>query len=306
MQHPVTPETRLVRPTTRLFRRFFKRDDPHGWADFHCVEEPDGRLWIHCHMPRSSPLPNLEFTGVPAELRGYAHQLMFEIIAHGRDQGGLGANMDIEGVFSAPLQNFRQMATLRWTDYEDSEHFGTLSIVDRDQPPEAGFPRSLFASHLAAWAEFAHEPASKEAMCRRALTIFPGYFLEMTAGADVRPGKADLTDLQFRANLSSYISLAHALFDQGRVKEGVGYLEEAIARCPGWACAWRAHLVKAYRSRDRYIDFWREADIEAICANRRPANSMGAMPVLDAKKPRARRAAKVKAKPTAKRIKKTA
>lgn len=307
MQHPVTPETRLVSPATRLFRRFFKRQDPHGWADYHCVEEPDGRLWIHCHVPPRSPLPNLEFVGVPPEMRGYAHQLMFEIIAHGRARGGLGANMDIEGIFSAPLQNFRQMATLRWTEHEDAEHFGTLRIVDWDQPLESGFPHRLFASHIAAWAEFAHEPPQKEAMCRRALAIFPGYFLEMTAGIDIKPGKADLTDLQFRANLPAYISLAHALFDQGRAKEGIDYLQEAIARCPGWACVYRDHLLKAYRSRDRYIDFWREADIAEICAAKRPANSMGPLPVPGAKKPATRkRAAKAKLKPAATRAKKTA
>lgn len=299
MQHPVTPQTRLVRPATRLYRRVFNRQDPHGWADYHCVDEPDGGLWIHCHVPPRSPLANLEFVGVPPEMRGHAHQLMFEIIAHGRAQGGLGANMDIEGIFSAPLQNFWQMATLRWTEHEDSEHFGMLRIVDRDQPLESGFPRRLFASHIAAWAEFAHEPAKKEAMCRRALAIFPGHFLEMTAGADIRPGKADFTDLQFRASLTTYISLAHALFDQGRSNEGIGYLKEAIARCPGWACAYRAHLLKAYNSRDRYIDFWREADIEEICAAGRPANSTGPMPVPGAKRSGAAKKTAVRAKKTA-------
>jgi len=144
-----------------------------------------------------------------------------------------------------------------------------------------------------AWAEFTEDTEQKEAMCRRALAIFPGYFLEMTAGADMVPGKADLTDTQFRANLSAYIALAHALFDQGRAKEGIGYLERAIARCPGWACTYRHHLLNAYRAKDRYIEFWREADIEAICSRLRPANTMGPMPEPAMPK-RARATAKAK------------
>lgn len=279
MIHPITPDTRLVPPATRLFRRFFKPDDPHGWADYHSVEEPDGTLWVHCHGPRR--LPHLEFVCVPPDLRAYAHQLLFGIIAHGRARGGFGPDMDIEGAFSAPLQNFRQMATLRAAPCEkdDADHRGMLRIVDWDQPLDSGFPRRLFASHIAAWAEFAHDPAKKEAMCRRALAIFPGHFLEMTAGADIEPGEADMTDPQFRANLSAYVSLAHALFDQSRGNEGIGYLQEAIARCPGWARVYRDHLLVTYSNRDRYIEFWREVDIEKICADLQPANRGGPAPV---------------------------
>lgn len=305
MQHPVTPETRLVGTSARLFRRFFKPHDPHGWADFHCVEEPEGTLWVHCHCPRGSRLPGLEFTGVPADMRGYAHQLLFELIAYGRVQGALHADMDVEGIFSAPLQSFRQMVTLRPVPRDDPDHRGMLRIVDGNQPLESGFPRRLFASHIAAWAEFAYEPDKKEAMCRRALAIFPGAFLEMTAGAGIKPDKADLTDLQFRANLSIYVSLAHALFDQGRATEGFDYLECAIARCPGWAATYREHVLTAYRARDRYIEFWREADIQEICAARRPANSMG--PMAGGKKPATRKpAVKSRSKSAAKRARKTA
>lgn len=278
MRHNMTSGTRLVAPGTRLLRRLFDLDDPHGWADYHCVEAADGTLWVHCHAPLRRQ-PGLEFVGVPADMRGHAHQLMFGILAHGRTGHPMAADCDIEGEFSAPLQNFRQMATLRRTDHEDAEHHGMLRIVDWDQPAESGFPRRLFAAHIMAWAEFTEDADKKEAMCRRALAIFPGYFLEMTAGADILPGKADLTDTQFRANLSAYITLAHALFDQGRAKEGIGYLEQAIARCPGWACAHRHHLLNTYRAKDRYIDFWRGTDIEAICSRLRPANTMGPMPV---------------------------
>ena len=38
MQHPITSGTRLAGPVSRLYRRFLQRDDPHGWADYHCVE----------------------------------------------------------------------------------------------------------------------------------------------------------------------------------------------------------------------------------------------------------------------------
>lgn len=283
MRHNVTSETRLAGPGVRLLRRVFDLDDPHGWADYHCIEAADGTLWIHCHTPRGR-LPAMEFVGVPADMRGHAHQLIFGILAHGRAGHRLGVDCDIEGIFSAPLQNFRQMATLRGTNYEDPDHHGLLRIVDWDQPAESGFPRRLFAAHIMAWAEFTEDPAQREAMSRRALAIFPGYFLEMLAGADIRPGEADLTDTQSRANLSAYIVLAHALFDQGRAKEGIGYLEQAIARCPGWACAHRHHLLNTYRAKDRYIDFWRAADIEEICGRLRPANTMGPIPVLTSPK----------------------
>lgn len=279
MRHNISSETRLAGPGQRLLRRLFDLDDPHGWADYHCIETADGTLWVHCHVSGRAWC-GLELVDVPMDMRGHAHQLLFGILAHGRAGQPIAADRDIEGDFSAPVQNFRQMATLRGTEHEDAEHSGMLRIVDWDQPATSGFPRRLFASHIMAWAEFTEEPARKEAMCRRSLAIFPGYFLEMSAGADIVPGKADLTDTQFRANLSAYIILAHALFDQGRANEGTGYLEQAIARCPGWACAQRHHILKAYRAKDRYVDFWRSVDIEETCARLRPANTMGPMPVF--------------------------
>ena len=284
MHHPITPETRLAGTATRLYRRYFQPDDPHGWADYHCVEEPDGRFWIHTHGLRRWRLPELEFTGVPHDMRGHAHQLMFAIIEELKPAVATRAVGDIEGVFAAPGQNFRQMATLRPALREDTRHRNILRIVDWDRPVESGFPARLFASHIAAWAELADDPAQKEAMCRRALAIFPGYFLEMTAGADIDPHKTDMSDLQHRANLSAYLSLAGALFAQGRADEGIGYLEEAIARCPGWGQVHRAWLTGKYRRKDAFMNFWRDADIAEICAHRRPANTTGPLPKLKAKR----------------------
>lgn len=297
MIHPIASETRLVAPATRLFRRFFSPHDPHGWADYHSVEQPDGTLWIHCHGPRRQP--DLELVCVPPDLRAHAHQLMFGIMAQGRALGGFGPDMDVEGAFSLPLQSFRQMATLRAAPCEDddTDHRGMLRVVDWDQPLDSGFPRRLFASHIAAWAEFARDPGTKEAMCRRALAIFPGHFMEMTAGEDIRPDDADLTDPQFQANLTAYISLAHALFDQGRGNEGISYLQEAVARCPGWARVYRDHLLVTYSNDDRYIQFWRNVDIEQVCAELYPA-SMIAPPPAAPKLSMAR--------PATKRVKKTA
>jgi len=289
MTHPIDAGTRLVGTGTRLYRRFFSPDDPHGWADYHCVAEPEGTLWIHCHGLRRWRLPDLEFVGVPPDMRGYAHQMLFEIVANARARRLLAEESDIEGVFSAPLQSFRQMATLRWSRREDPDHKGGLRIVDRGHPAESGFPRRLFASHIAAWADLAEDPARKEAMCRRALAVFPGCFLEMSAGADVASGKADLTDLQQRANLSVYLSLAQALFDQDRPAEAIGYLEEAIARCPGWGQTYCDYLVRKYRRKDAFMNFWREADIPEICARRRPANTSGPLPKLKRKRAASRK-----------------
>lgn len=282
MHHPITSETRLAGTATRLYRRFFQPDDPHGWADYHCVEQPDGCFWIHTHGLRRLGLVELEFTGVPHDMCGHAHQLMFAIIESLRATGAARADSDIEGAFSTPGQNFQQMVTLRASPREDARHRGTLRIVDWDRPAEDGFPARLFAAHIAAWAELAGDPAQREAMCRRALAIFPGHFLEMTAGADVDPRKPDITDLQHRANLSVYLSLADALFAQGRAGEAIGYLEEAIARCPGWGQTHRAWLVAKYRRKDAFMNFWREAEITEICARNRPANTTGPLPKLKA------------------------
>ena len=278
MQHPITTDTRLAGTVARLYRRLFRPDDPHGWADYHCVEQPDGNFWIHTHGLGRWRLPDLEFTGVPHDMCSHAHQLMFAIIESCRDAGAAHADGDVEGVFSAPGQNFLQLATLRPAPRGDSEHWNTLRIVDWDQPAESGFAARLFASHIAAWAELAGDPVKKEVMCRRALVFFPGHFLEMTAGADIDPRDADLTDLQYRANLSIYLSLVEALFAQGRVTEAIGYLEEAIARCPGWAQAFRGWLVANYRRNDAFINFWHAADISEICARCRPAGMAGSPP----------------------------
>lgn len=278
MRHPITARIRLAGPLVRLHRRYFKPDDPHGWADYHSVEEPDGTFWVHTHGLRRWGFPDIEFADVPPDMLSYAHQMLFEIIARARAGLQLAAESDIEGVFSAPVQSFRQMATLRWAPHDDPEHRETLRIVDWNHPAESGFPRRLFVSHVAAWADLAEDPARKEALCRRALALFPGCFLEMGAGIDIAPGNADLTDLQHRANLQVYLSLAQALFDQDRPAEAIGYLEEAIARCPGWAKSYRDYLVNKYRRKDAFMNFWRDADLKDICARRRPANTSGPLP----------------------------
>lgn len=280
MHHPITSETRLTGTAMRLYRRLFRPEDPLGWADYHCVEQPDGNFWIHTHGLGRWRLPDLEFAGVPHDMRGHAHQLMFAIIECCRTDGAAHADGDIEGIFSAPSQNFRQLATLRPAPRGDSQHWNTLRIVDWDQSAESNFPARLFASHIAAWAELAGDPIQKEVMCRRALAIFPGHFLEMTAGADIEPRDADLTDLQYRANISIYLSLVEALFAQGRVAEAISYLEEAISRCPGWGHAFRSWLIANYRRDDAFINFWRAADVSEICARRRPADTPGSMPEL--------------------------
>jgi len=278
MRHTITARTRLAGPLTRLHRRYFKPEDPHGWADYHSVEEPDGTFWVHTHGLRRWGLPDLEFVGVPPDMVSYAHQMLFEIITHAKGGLALAAESDIEGVFSAPVQSFRQMATLRWAPHDDPEHQETLRVVDWGHPVESGFPRRLFVSHVAAWADLAEDPARKEALCRRTFALFPGCFLEMGAGIDIEPGKADLTDLQHRANLQVYLSLAQALFDQDRPAEAIGYLEEAIARCPGWAKVYQDYLVNKYRRKDAFMNFWRDADLKEICARRRPANTSGPLP----------------------------
>lgn len=284
MPHPITADTRLVNTGNRLYARLFNPDDPHGWADYHSVTSDDGYLWIHTHGLARRGLPELEIVDVPAPLRGHAHQLMFGIVARLRELGREGIAEDIDGRFSTPSQNFRQPITLCPAFHDDAAHRNILRIVDRGMPVEAGFPRRLFAAHLTAWAELADDPARKEAMCRQALAIDPGCFLEMMAGAEIDPGNPDFTDLQQRASLAAYVTLAEALYEQGRTAEGERYYEEAAARCPGWAQVHRAWLVGKYRRKDAFMNFWRELDLTRICTLYRPANSTGPLPKLQPKR----------------------
>lgn len=276
--HPVNHDIRLAKPAVRLYRRFFQPEDPLGWADYHCVEQPGGGYWIHTHGLRRWKLPELEFVHVPGEMTDDAHQLMFAVVEACRATGSVEADADIDRIRSTPGQKFSQMVTLRPSFYKDKRHGNILRIVDRDRPAEEGFPVRLFAAHVVACAEGTGDAAQREEASRRALAIFPGYFLEMTAGGEVDPRKPDFTDLQQRANLSAYLLLADALAEQKRPDEAIDCLEAAIARCPGWGQNQREYLTKKYRRKDDVMNFWRGVDIAEVCMRRRPANTTGPLP----------------------------
>lgn len=269
MQHPIKANTRLVSPLARLFYMIFNGGDPRAWAAYHMVPERRGTLWVHCHGLWRRRAANLEFTGVPPELRREAIELMFALARIARSKRRLGADEHFAERFTARGQRFAAIGTLRVTGRNDKQHAGMLRVVDYERPLTDGFPLRLFAAHLAAKADAAKDPKKKENLYRRALGIFPGEYAEMNEGADIDPAEPDLTELQHKCNVSAYFGLAESLRAQNRSGEAVAALADAIARCPGWAGAYREHLLRSGDREDRYFRFWRDADIADI-AMRRP------------------------------------
>ena len=272
MEHPRGGGVRLVSPMARLLYRIFGRANPRGWADYHCVRERRGTLWVHCHGPAKRGGANLEFVGVPQELRAAALQLMFALVAQMR----AGRQLVADGDFAAPLssrrQAFMQIGTLRATAWNDRHHTGMLRVVDYREPLQSGFPRRLCASHIAARALLADTPERKAKQCRRSLEIFAGDFTDPGDGIGVDGGDADLTELQNRCNLLAYTGLADALCEQNRHNDACGIIVDAIARCPGWARGYRDRLLASGAPETQYTRFWRDADIADIALRRRPAD----------------------------------
>lgn len=273
MKHPIKSGTRLVKPVPRLFYMLFGRSNPRGWADYHIVPERRGTLWIHCHGPARRGGANLEFVGVPMDLRNQALQLMFSLVAQMRAGRKFAADGDFAAALSSPRQGFMQIGTLRAAAWTDKDHKGMLRVVDHGELLNSGFPRRLFASHVAARAQRAEDPARKAALCRKSLDIFPGDFADLAAG---RGADADgITEPQNRCNLTAYTGLADALCAQGRYSDACGVIADAIARCPGWAHGYRDRLLQSGAPGTPYTRFWRDANIPEIADRRRPAAESG-------------------------------
>lgn len=280
MKHPLNRGVRLVSPMARIFYRFFGRSNPRGWADYHCVRERRGTLWVHCHGSARRGGANLEFVGVPPELRGTALQLMFGLVAQMR----AGRKLRADEGFAAPLassrQGFMQIGTLRATAWSDRHHTGMLRVVDYGEPLQSGFPVRLFASHLVARAERVENPERKAAMCRRSIELFAGDFVDAIGGPATDGADADITELQNKCNVLAYAGLADALCAQNRHNEACGIIVEAIARCPPWARGYRDRLLEAGAPEDQYARFWHDMDIAETVMRYRPAD--GAAPATQA------------------------
>jgi len=276
LQHPLNGGVRLVSPMARLFYSVFGRTNPRGWADYHCAPERRGTLWVHCHGPAKRGGANLEFVGVPKELRAAALQLMFALVAQMRGGRKLRADEDFAAPLSSRQQSFMQIGTLRVAAWSDRHHKGMLRVVDYGEPLQSGFPFRLFGSHIVARAMCADTPERKAALCRRSLEIFAGDFTDPGDGIGADGGDADLTELQNKCNILAYTGLADALCEQNRHNDACGIIVDAIARCPAWARGYRDRLLTSGEPENQYTRFWRDADIADIVLRRRPAE--GAAP----------------------------
>lgn len=269
MQHRVNSRTRLKGGVSRFFTRMFNSGDPRGWGDYHIVPESGDTLWVHTHGLDNFDLPDLEFEGVPGDLRGAAVALMLALARHAKTEQHLEVDGDFSGPLSGEDTGFLQVGTLRATNHGDAEHRGLLRVVDRGEPTGAGFPARLFASHLVAEAEDVSSARKREEMCRRALEIFPGEPAPEDMRVDEPGGGWDMTELQQIANLGARIGLAGALLDLDKREEGLQMLEEAIAYCPGWARQYRPEAADG--GNDFHARFWADVDIGEICDRLRPA-----------------------------------
>ena len=276
MQHPVNASIRLASPMARVLHGIFAPSTPVAWADYHIVEEPGDKLWIHTHGLRRRVGFELEFVGVPAVLRDDAIKLMFALAGHARANRPITANTDFEGVFSGGWTGFNQTGTFRKARHSDSAHSKVLRIVDSGQSLVTDYPRHLFAAQLAAKAELTADTKRKVRLFAKSLQIFPGDFADEGAGADYDPENADITDLQNKSNLGAYIGMSRALCDWKRYGEAYEYLVGAIARCPGWARVYREHLMQSFNADDPYMRYWRDADIARIRLKRLPASETAA------------------------------
>lgn len=286
MQHSLRGNVRLVRPTTRLLYRIFGRANPRGWADYHCVPERRGTLWLHCHGPSRRSGASLEFVGVPTELRATALQLMFALVALMREGRKFQAEEDFAAPLASPRQTVLQIGTLRAAAWSDRDHSGMLRVVDYGETLMSGFPKRLFASHIAARALLADTPKRKEKLCRKSLEVFAGDFNDAGDPTGSDGDDADLTELQNRCNLLAYTGLADALCEQNRHNDACGVIVDAIARCPSWARGYRERLLNTDAPLNQYNRFWCDANIAEIALRHQPAESP--TPVNRAAPPRPR------------------
>lgn len=275
MKHRIGNEIRLASPMARLLYRVFGRKNPCGWADYHIVPEKHGTFWIHSHGLAGRIGADLEFVKVPPVYRDHALSLLQALAVMGAGRQNLQDGADFAANLSSSRQLFMAVGSLRATAHSDKGHEGLVRVVDFGRTLNSGFPNRLFAAHFTARADRADNPGSKITLYRTALKIFPGDFAEPTEGADHEPGRSSMTGLQNKSNLAAYLGLAQALRDQGRFNEACAYLAEAIARCPGWARAYRAHVVDTYDNNDAWFRFWRDADIAGIVARQRHAAAGG-------------------------------
>ncbi len=207
----------------RLLYRVIAPGHPRGRVRFDAVyEEPAGTLWVHTHGMSRWGLHEIEFVGIPYALRGYAHGLLFDIIGYMRTQKPILPDEDLGGLFVSQDQPAYHLSTARLVSRpSDSSHSSALRFVDFKATVETGFPRRLFASHIAALASTERSAVKRESMFRTALELFPPAAEQ--EGEDPRENANNWAALE---------GLGNALCDLGRAEEGLQCLSRAAAASP--------------------------------------------------------------------------
>ena len=207
----------------RLMYRVLAPGHPRGTTDMHAVHEDacGETLWLHTHGLRRHGLSEIELSGVPVALKGYAHGFLFEIMGYMKSQKPISADEDVGGAFYGDSQRVYHAATARLVQRtNDSQHDGYLRFVDKGETADSGFPSKLFATHLAAAADDAKEPGKAESLARQSLALWDG-------SAD------DSRTMEFnRGNWLAWDILGHSLCYQGKIDEGLDCFRTMARNCP--------------------------------------------------------------------------
>lgn len=222
----------------RWLYRILAPRHPRGWLDFHCLVDPTkpDALSVHCHGMSRWDRWNIEIVNVPADLGGFAHGIMFDIVGYMKNQKPIQPDETLGGAFVSPDQIVAHKCSFRRVRLEDEpveKEF--LRVVDLNEPADAGFPKKLFAAHLLALAEKTRNLQRRLFMLRRSVEIFPG---ESKAGPDDESAAVDNP-----GNFFSWYSLGDALCDDGKTEEGIQALRTAADH---WPCGARknAQVIK--------------------------------------------------------------
>ena len=250
---------------TRLFYRVVAPKHPRGRTNFHAVWEDDRQetLWVHTHGMKALGLHEIELTGVPVALRGYAHGILFELMGYMAGVKPIGADEHIGGAFLDENQKVLHFATARLIERpDDPAHHGFLRFVDYQRDAASGFAGRLFAAHIATLAERERSPVAREQGARLSLAAYSGSEAEWRCEADLErnPG-----------NWLAWVTLGNALADQGRIEEGLKCFKEVMERCPAAALRFTEIYADAIRDgqlpppeMDPRSKFWMSRDRAAL------------------------------------------
>jgi hypothetical protein len=255
---------KLHSTAVRWMYRILAPGHPRGWIDVHAVVEEQGTgLWIHTHGMGRWRLADIEMVGVPPDLRGYAHGILFDVIGYMKREKPIRADENFGGMLISRDQIVVEYCTFRRVSGrpERDPQGEYLRIVDLGEPEGAGFPFRFFAAHLCALGRAARNLQKQVRLLRRATELDPGDCSQnpQDLGAcDSNPG-----------NYFSWEALGDALCDLGRGEEGIECLREAAARWPFAAADYAGHIRQLVQNgelpppdQDARSRFWCELDVD--------------------------------------------